>query len=124
MTEEEQEEKQTEVPLYTLQWWRQSNSRNGAICGRVFNHIDQECEHGSFFWVHLDRTLNLNNLQEGRCVVSTIATKEGSSLVRLGARQRTEEEEQQHKSKSSVGTGRKGGMRPAPLTQLRGQQTK
>ena len=55
-------------------------------------------EDGFFHRIHLDRKLNFHDLQEGS-VVSTIATKKGSSLIRLGARQRTEEEQQPIKSK-------------------------
>ena len=42
--------------------------------------------------------VELSRLAE-KSVVSTIATKKGSTLIRLGARQRTEEEQQQIKSK-------------------------
>ena len=56
-------------------------------------------EDGSFHRTSLDQTLDFDNLQEGS-VVSTIATEKGSTLIRLGARQRTEEEQQQIKSKS------------------------
>ena len=88
------------MPLYTLQRRRQSITRNGAICGYVFDDIDQEdpCEDGSFHHVHLDQTLNLNKLQEG-CVVSTIAARAGSSQILLGVRSTPEISDQEYKQK-------------------------
>ena len=105
--EEEKKKEQKELSssgkVYTLERWHPSSLKDGAVCGYVLNDIDPEyqlnpMEDGFFHRIHLDRTVNFHDLQEGS-VVSTIATKKRSSLIRLGARQRTEEEQQPIKSK-------------------------
>ena len=91
MEDEEKEEQQKDThpsgEMYTLRWWRRSTSRDTAVCGYVFNDPDGECPDGSYHRIHLDQTLDLDNLQEGS-VVSTIASEEGSVPIRLGVRKK------------------------------------
>ena len=53
-----------------LEWWRRSTSRNDSIVGYVFNDIHEvdPLQDGSFHRIRLDKTVNLNNLQEGSVV--------------------------------------------------------
>ena len=90
-TEEEEKKKEQKESsfsgeVYTLERWHPSNLKDGAVCGYVFNNIDKEnpVEDGSFHRISLDRMLNFDNLQE-ESVVSTIATKEGSSELHFPA---------------------------------------
>ena len=78
---------------FSLEYWRPSTSRNYVGVGYVYNDIRKKHKDGSLRRVQFNKTVNLNNLQEGSVVPSP--TEEGYRLIRLGVRWPESSTEQQ-----------------------------